>query len=175
MCKKSMRTGKTMASCTMSLDGCIAGPNDAGDRLFRWYASGDTAFPVADGARVCKIARASAELLQETRGTTGAIVTGRRDFGVSGAWDGKPPLDVPTFIVTHRIPQAWVKEGSPSRLPWTASQAPLHRPSKRQETSMAVSAVQPLRSSASRPACLAQVSGCSTGSDLIPLNWNVPG
>ena len=44
---------------------------------------------------------------------TGAIVTGRRDFDVSRAWGGKHPMDLPVFIVTHTLPQAWVKEGSP--------------------------------------------------------------
>jgi dihydrofolate reductase len=112
-----MSMGKVIAEFTMSLDGFIAGPNDEVDRLFGWYYSGDTEFPVGDGRKVFKISRASAELLKETWGTLGAIVTGRRDFDVSGAWGGKPPLDVPTFIVTHRIPQEWVGdplgEGSP--------------------------------------------------------------
>ena len=105
--------GSVSTGFSMSLDGFIAGPNDEVDRLFGWYYSGDTEFPVAGGARVFKISRASAELLQEEWGAIRAIVTGRRDFDVSGAWGGKPPLDVPTFIVTHRIPQEWVKEGSP--------------------------------------------------------------
>ena len=105
--------GNVIAEFTMSLDGFIAGPNDEVDRLFRWYSGGDTAFPVAGTAMVFKISRASAELLRETWGRLGAIVTGRRDFDVSGAWGGTPPLGVPTFIVTHRVPHEWVKEGSP--------------------------------------------------------------
>jgi len=40
-------------------------------------------------------------------------VTGRRNFNVAGAWGGKPPLGVPHFVVTHTVPQEWVKEGSP--------------------------------------------------------------
>ena len=105
--------GKVIAGFSMSLDGFIAGPNDEVDRIMRWYFSGDSEFPVADGAMVFKLSRGSAELLQERFSTTGAIVTGRRDFEVSGAWGGKPPLPVPMFIVTHRIPQEWAKEGSP--------------------------------------------------------------
>ena len=100
--------GKVIAEFTMTLDGFIAGPNDEVDRIFRWYSSGDTEFPVPGSSMVFKISRASAELLQATWGTIGAIVTGRRDFDVSGAWGGQPPLNVPTFIVTHRIPQEWV-------------------------------------------------------------------
>jgi len=105
--------GKVMAEFTMPLDGFIAGPNDEVDRIFRWYTSGDTDFPVAGTPMVFKISRASAELLQKAWGAIGAIVTGRRDFDVSDAYGGKPPLGVPMFIVTHRIPQEWVKPGSP--------------------------------------------------------------
>ena len=105
--------GKVIAEFTMSLDGFIAGPDDDIGRIFRWYYSGDTEFPVSDGKMVFKISQASARLLHESWGALGAIVTGRRDFDVSGAWGGKPPLDVPTFIVTHRIPQEWAREGSP--------------------------------------------------------------
>lgn len=104
---------KVTAQFTMSLDGFIAGPNDEVDRLFRWYSSGDTNFPVPGTDRVFKISRASAELLRKEWAKIGAIVTGRRDFDVSGAWGGRSPLGVPMFIVTHRIPQEWAKEGSP--------------------------------------------------------------
>jgi dihydrofolate reductase len=105
--------GKVIAEFTMSLDGFIAGPNDEVDRLFRWYFSGDTEFPRADGAVVFKVSRASAALLQKAWGALGAIVTGRRDFDVSRAWGGKPPLDVPTFIVSHTVPQEWAGPDSP--------------------------------------------------------------
>jgi len=108
-----MSTGKVIAAFTMSLDGFIAGPNDEVDRIMRWYFSGDTDFPVADGAMVFKLSRISAELVQERFNTIGAIVTGRRDFDVSGAWGGRPPLPVRIFIVTHTPPQEWAKEGSP--------------------------------------------------------------
>jgi dihydrofolate reductase len=108
-----MNMGKVTAGFTMSLDGFIAGPGDDVGRLFTWYYSGDTDFPVMGTDMVFKISGASAELLQKEWSNIGAIVTGRRDFDVSGAWGGNPPLSVPTFIVTHRVPQEWVKEGSP--------------------------------------------------------------
>jgi dihydrofolate reductase len=104
---------KVTAQFTMSLDGFIAGPNDEVDRLFRWYSSGDTDFPVSGTDMVFRISRASAEHLREEWAKIGAIVTGRRDFDVSNAWGGTSPLGVPIFIVTHRVPQEWVKEGSP--------------------------------------------------------------
>jgi dihydrofolate reductase len=105
--------GKIIADFTMSLDGFIAGPNDDVRRLFTWYSGGDTDFPVPGTGMVFKISRASAEHLREAWGSLGALVTGRRDFDVSNAWRGNPPLAVPTFIVTHDPPAEWVKPGSP--------------------------------------------------------------
>lgn len=104
---------KVTTQFTMSLDGFIADENDGVGRLLGWYRSGDTPYPVPGTEMVFKISRASAALLQEEWGMIGAIVTGRRDFDVSEAWGGQPPFSVPTFIVTHRVPQAWVGEGSP--------------------------------------------------------------
>jgi dihydrofolate reductase len=43
----------------------------------------------------------------------GAFVTGRRTFDIANGWGGTPPLGVPTFVVTHAVPQEWVYEGSP--------------------------------------------------------------
>jgi dihydrofolate reductase len=104
---------KVTAEFTMSLDGFIAAPNDDVRPLFHWYSSGDTDFQASSNDPVFKISRASAELLRREWGMLGAIVTGRRDFDVSEAWGGTPPLGVPIFIVTHKPPQEWSKEGSP--------------------------------------------------------------
>ena len=105
--------GKIISDFTMSLDGFIAGPNDEIDPLFDWYAGGNTEFPVPGVDRKFKISRASAALLSEQWSLLGAIVTGRRDFDVSKAWGGTPPLQVPTFIVTHNPPREWIRPGSP--------------------------------------------------------------
>jgi dihydrofolate reductase len=105
----------------MSLDGFVAGPNDGpdnslgdgGERLFRWYSSGDTALPLPGTDMVFQISRASAELLQEEWSKVGAMVAGRRMFDIAQAWHGNPPGGEPCFIVTHTVPQEWVTEGSP--------------------------------------------------------------
>lgn len=34
-------------------------------------------------------------------------------FDITGGWNGKPPGEGPTFIVTHNPPQKWIYEGSP--------------------------------------------------------------
>jgi dihydrofolate reductase len=62
---------------------------------------------------VFKVSRASAELLQEEWGKLGAGVAGRRMFDIANGWGGSPPGGGPCFIVTHAVPQEWVREGSP--------------------------------------------------------------
>jgi dihydrofolate reductase len=62
---------------------------------------------------VFKISRASAELLQESWSTIGAMVAGRRMFDIAGAWGGNPPGGGNCFVGTHTVPQEWVMEGSP--------------------------------------------------------------
>ncbi len=112
---------KVVVELSMSLDGFVAGPNDGpenglgdgGDRLFKWYYSGDTDFPLPGTDMSFKISRASAELLREEWGKLGAMVAGRRMFDIAHAWGGHPPGGGPCFIVTHTPPQEWVKEGSP--------------------------------------------------------------
>jgi len=113
--------GKVATGLTMSLDGFIAGPNDGpenplgegGMRLFDWYASGDTDYEMPGTGMVFKVSPQSADLLREAFGTTGAFVTGRRTFDIANGWGGRPPLGVPTFVVTHTVPRDWIYEGSP--------------------------------------------------------------
>jgi len=113
--------GKVATGLTMSLDGFIAGPNDGpgqplgegGMRLFDWYSSGDTEYAMPGTEMVVMVSPQSADLLQEAHSRMGAFVTGRRTFDITNGWGGKPPLGVPSFVVTHTVPQDWVYEGSP--------------------------------------------------------------
>ncbi len=113
--------GKVAMGLTMSLDGFIAGPNDGpaqplgegGMRLFDWYSSGDVDYEMPGTEMVFRVSPASADLLREAHATMGASVTGRRTFDIANGWGGKPPLGVPTFVVTHAVPREWVYEGSP--------------------------------------------------------------
>ena len=115
--------GKVVLELSMSLDGFIAGPNDSpenglgdgGDALFRWYSSGDTDFPLPGTDMVFRISRASADFLRPSWLNIGASVVGRRTFDIAGGWGGNPPggRDAPHFVVTHTVPQEWVKPGSP--------------------------------------------------------------
>ena len=112
--------GKVTFNMTMSLDGFVAGPNDSpenglgdgGEGLFKWYFSGDTEVKLSEGTPVLKISKKSAKLLKEGIQGYGAGVWGRKTFDIAHAWGGNPPGS-PAFIVTHHIPQEWVKEGSP--------------------------------------------------------------
>ena len=113
--------GKVVTELSVSLDGFVTAPNDSpelplgegGERLFQWYYSGDTPFPLPGTDMVFMISRTSAELLREEWGKIGAMVAGRRMFDIAGAWGGNPPGGGNCFIVTHSAPQEWVKEGSP--------------------------------------------------------------
>ena len=113
--------GKVSVGLSMSLDGFIAGPNDGpewplgegGERLFAWYSGGDTEYGLPGTEMVFNLSPQSAELLREAHSRMGALVTGRRTFDITSGWGGNPPLGVPTFVVTHTVPQEWVYEGSP--------------------------------------------------------------
>jgi dihydrofolate reductase len=107
--------GKIVAGFSMSLDGFIADPNDDTGRVFAWMFSGDTDVKVTIGEQDLdlKMSAEHADQYQELTQGTGAIVSGRRMFDVAGAWGGKHPMNVPVVVVTHRIPQEWVKDGSP--------------------------------------------------------------
>jgi dihydrofolate reductase len=113
--------GKVAVGLTMSLDGFIAGPNDGperplgegGERLFEWYSGGDTEYEMPGTGMVFRISPQSVELLREVNERMGAFVTGRRTFDIANGWGGDPPLGVPTFVVTHSVPEEWVYEGSP--------------------------------------------------------------
>ncbi|HET7090444.1 MAG TPA: dihydrofolate reductase family protein [Anaerolineae bacterium] len=107
--------GKVSAGFSMSLDGFIAGPNDDVQRVFGWMTMGDTELKLSAGDRDydLEVSEQSAEIFEDMAQSVGAIVSGRRMFDVAGAWGGKHPLNVPVVVLTHRVPQEWVKEGSP--------------------------------------------------------------
>ncbi len=113
--------GKVTTAFSMSLDGFVAGPNDSpqnplgdgGERLFRWYFSGNANVEVPSGNGTFKMNKDGADMVLEASRSVGVLVTARRTFDIAGAWGGKHPMDVPMVVLTHRIPQEWVKPGSP--------------------------------------------------------------
>lgn len=98
---------------SMSLDGYIATPDEDFSRLFTWYSADDATNEVEMGDHSISVSAEGADFINEASQATGALVAGRKLFDVTNAWGGKHPLDVPVFVVTHRVAQEWVKEGSP--------------------------------------------------------------
>jgi len=105
--------GSVLANMSMSLDGFIAGPHDEVDQLFQWYSQGDATVKTPGGDMEFHVSAESAQQLEQAVSTVGALVYGRHTFDVSNAWGGRHPLDVPMVILTHRVPEEWVRSGSP--------------------------------------------------------------
>src|SRR5215218_293933 len=119
--------GKVRTGHSMSLDGCIAGPNDGpeapmgdgGERLLAWYSAGDTEYRLPATEMVFRVSPQTAELLCETSTTTGALVTGRRTF-LGGTGLCSYPYG-PTRVGLRRI-AVHVRHGRPRKRP-SASQS----------------------------------------------------
>ena len=113
--------GKVTFNMTMSLDGFVAGLNDRpdnplgdnGEQLFNWYNSGDTDYAFPGMGLKDKISKASVKRLEKAIKSAGALVTARKTFDIANAWGGQHPANVPVVVLTHHVPQEWVKEGSP--------------------------------------------------------------
>jgi dihydrofolate reductase len=98
---------KVITGGSMSLDGYIAGPNESGfDLLFQWYGNGDVEIPTASpNVPPLRLSAASAKLLKEEWGNTGALVVGRHLYDMTNAWGGRHPMNVTTVVLTHHPPQ----------------------------------------------------------------------
>jgi dihydrofolate reductase len=108
---------KVICAHSMSLDGFIAGAGDGpgqplgrgGQRLFQWFSDGDTPSRFYPWM---KMSAASAAAFDEGAGSVGAVVTGRRTYEISNAWQGDGPLPgVPLVVLTHSVPDT-VPSGS---------------------------------------------------------------
>jgi dihydrofolate reductase len=93
---------KVVIDMSVSLDGFVAGPDDAPGHVFDWYASGDEdyrdpLFRPSPGANRDEVERMFAE--------TGAFIFGRRTYELTGGWGGRHPVNgVPVFVLTHEAP-----------------------------------------------------------------------
>lgn len=97
--------GKVIGGATMSIDGCIAGPNggpgnplgDGGTRLHTWMTS-----PT----------ERDREIREAWTSHAGAVIVGRRMFDEGEEpWGDEPPWHLPVLILTHRPRPAETKEG----------------------------------------------------------------
>lgn len=105
--------GKILTHMTMSLDGYIADPNDGVEEIFEWYGAGDVAMSTASKDISFSVDEASAGMLRDLIGNTGALVAGRRLFDITNGWSDNHPVGAPVVVVTHRPPadaaQKWPK------------------------------------------------------------------
>jgi len=83
---------KVILDMAMSLDGFISGPNGEDHGLHDYFFSP---------------AGPTAEVIEEGFRTTGTILMGRRAYDTGAAQDGfvDNPYPVPTFILTHHVPE----------------------------------------------------------------------
>ncbi|MEO8286582.1 MAG: dihydrofolate reductase family protein [Chloroflexota bacterium] len=105
-----------IAGFTMSLDGFIADPSDSTDGLFDWFDGGDTEVALPNGKMTVRLSPASAMVMRDIWETVGALVAGRRMFDIAGGWGGSHPLNVPTFVVSHsmpELPEGWPRDNAP--------------------------------------------------------------
>lgn len=104
--------GKVIVELSMSLDGFIARKDNSTDEVHAWYSQGDTHVKMPNNELTFTTDPASAELIQESF-QLGANVTGRRTFDDAEAWGGQDPMGIPSFIVTHSVPEEWSGADSP--------------------------------------------------------------
>jgi dihydrofolate reductase len=107
--------GKVLWHVTMSLDGFISGPNDSMDWVFDYVVSFEALTRKLGPSEPPDMADFSAirGILEETIGSTGSVLSGRRSYDLErkpgqrpearkvlgGAWSG------PIFVLTHKAPE----------------------------------------------------------------------
>jgi hypothetical protein len=159
--------GKVLWHVTMSLDGFIAGPDDATDWVFEYPGPNETV----------------AEVIE----TTGALVVGRRTYEVEdrqrggfygGAWTG------PFFVVAHDVPATvpdwmtgtFVTDGLDSAVTRAKRQPGRRTSSFSAQTSRASASTKGFstRSSTLPPSSSAPVSGSSVAQARSGSTWREP-
>lgn len=102
--------GKIVTGASVSLDGYIAGPEQTGfEHLFAWYTAGDVEFPSTHPEVPFRLTPADHAYLERTLENVAVLVVGRRLFDQTDGWGGIHPLDRPVIVVTHSVPDEWVR------------------------------------------------------------------
>lgn len=101
---------KVVTGASVSLDGYIAGPGESGfEHLFAWYAAGDLVFPSPHPELPFRLTPADHGYLTDYVDRVGVLVVGRHLFDMTDGWGGIHPLDRPVVVVTHSVPDEWVR------------------------------------------------------------------
>ena len=119
--------GKLRLDISMSLDGFVAGPNPSldeplgvgGERLHEWVL--DLAAWRETHGKSGGVVNVDSEVVEESIGSTGAVIMGRNMFGGGdgpwgedpwqGWWGDDPPFHVPVFVLTHHAREPLAKQG----------------------------------------------------------------
>jgi len=101
---------KVLTGASVSLDGYIAGPNESGfEHLFAWYGAGDVEFPSTHRELRFSLTAPDHRYLKDYVDGVGVLVVGRRLFNLVDGWGGIHPLDRPVVVVSHSLPEDWVR------------------------------------------------------------------
>ena len=103
--------GHVIADMSMSLDGYVADAQDATEQVFGWFFGGDVALPSRNPHITFQVSEGSAKVLGGALESVGALICGRRTFGLAGGWGGTHPMGVPVVVMTHDPPEGY--EGAP--------------------------------------------------------------
>jgi dihydrofolate reductase len=102
--------GRILTGASVSLDGYIAGPNESGfEHLFAWYNAGDVTFESTHPEIPFNLTAADYTYLKDYVDGAGVLVVGRRLFDLVDGWGGIHPLDRPIVVVSHSVPEEWVR------------------------------------------------------------------
>lgn len=96
----------------MSLDGFVARDDHSTDEVHAWYSHGDRPVRMPNSDLTFHVNEASEPVVRAAF-ELGANVTGRRTFDDADAWGGNDPMGVPSFVVTHEVPEEWRDDPGP--------------------------------------------------------------
>lgn len=106
------QSGRVVVEMSMSLDGFIARTDHGTDEVHAWYGNGDVAVQMPNSDLTFHVDEASAPIARAAF-ELGANVTGRKTFDDAEAWGGDDPMGIPSFIVTHEVPEEWREDHGP--------------------------------------------------------------
>jgi dihydrofolate reductase len=100
---------RVVTAVSVSVDGYIAGPEDGpgnplgdgGQRLFEWYADGDTPSRIFPRFR---LSAESARVFDDGAAAVGAIIAGRRTYEISSAVPQALAHDLLDQMALHQVP-----------------------------------------------------------------------
>ena len=96
---------KVILDISISLDGFIAQTDDDPGAIHEYLFSGDTEHHGA-----FRTSGATTSVFRDMIDTTGAVITGRHTYDLTGGWNGNLPSTTACFVVTHDAPDS-VPEG----------------------------------------------------------------